>query len=119
MSFRPPSAGRPLRRALAPITLALLSACGGGSTDDDTSGAMSASAHDGVARALAVAPPTFRHPGIFMTQARLDSFKAAQNSPNPSVMKIGYQAVTSDARSSFAYSHKALSNVEVVGSAWR
>jgi hypothetical protein len=117
MSFQHTSAARRLRWALGPITLALLSACGGGGSDEDTSGAMAASNDDGVRRAQAVVPATFRHPGIFLTQTRLDNFKAALNSTNPSVMKIGYQAVTSDARSNYTYSHKALSNVEVVGSA--
>jgi hypothetical protein len=121
---------RRLRWALAPITVALLVACGGSNTDEDTSAALAADddtqqvadapADDAaVARetAQAVTPTSFRHPGIFLTQARLDAFKAAQNSANPSVLKTGYQVVLNDPRSAYTYSHKALSNVQVVGSA--
>ena len=121
---------RRLRWALAPLTLALLAACGGGNTGEEDGAQASASDDSAqvadaptddasVARegAKAITPTTFRHPGIFLTQARLDSFKAAQNSANPSVLKTGYQAVMNDSRSAYTYSHKALSNVQVVGSA--
>ena len=86
MSFQSTSAAHRLRWALAPITLALLSACGGGGSDEDSS-ATSASSDDGIRHAQAVVPATFRHPGIFLTQTRLDNFKAVLNSTNPSVMK--------------------------------
>jgi hypothetical protein len=120
---------RILRWALAPAALALLVACGGGTdedtsaalaTDDDTQQAADVPTDDAtVARetAQAVTPTRFRHPGIFLTQARLDAFKAAQNSSNPSVLKTGYQVVLNDSRSAYTYSHRALSNVQVVGSA--
>lgn len=125
------ASARRLRWALAPIALALLAACGGSGEEDNSTGDSMAAADDSVqvadaptddasvAReaAKAVAPTTFRHPGIFLTQARLDSFKAAQNSANPSVLKTGYQAVMNDSRSAYTYSHQALSNVQVVGSA--
>jgi hypothetical protein len=121
---------RRLRRVLAPITLALLAACGGGA-DADRAASPAVVADDGAQVAdvptddaslrretvQAVTPKTFRHPGIFLTQSRLDSFKAAQNATNDSVMKLGYQVVVDDSRSAYTYSHKALSNVQVVGSA--
>ena len=120
---------RRLRWALAPATLALLVACGGNS-DEDTATPLAAGggtqqvadaptddASVGRETAQAITPANFRHPGIFLTQARLDTFKAAQNSANPSVMKTGYQVVLNDSRSAYTYSHKALSNVLVVGSA--
>jgi hypothetical protein len=112
---------RPLRRALAPMTLALLAACGGGGAGaDDTNATPSAVTGDAAsARATiqAVTPTSFRHPGIFMTQARLDAFKAATNATNDSVIKLGYGAVTADSRSEYTYVHQALANVQVVGSA--
>ena len=113
---------RRLRRALAPVTLALLAACGGGSPADtaDTAATPSAvTADPGDARRgiEAVTPSSFHHPGIFLTQARLDAFKAATNATNDSVIKIGYQAVLDDSRSEYTYAHQALSNVQVVGSA--
>ena len=130
MNFITNSHARHLRWAFAPIALALLVACGGSGTDDDTSTALAADDDTqqvadaptddaSVAReaAQAVTPASFRHPGIFLTQARLDAFKAAQNSTNPSVLKTGYQVVLNDSRSAYTYSHKALSNVQVVGSA--
>jgi len=123
--------GQRLRWGLAPVVLALLAACGGGNEDGAADGSAPMASGDevqvadaptddaSVAReaAQAVAPAKFRHPGIFLTQARLDAFKAAQNSANPSVLKTGYQAVMNDARSAYTYGHKALSNVQVVGSA--
>jgi len=124
-----PTSARRLRWALAPVTLALLVACGGSSdeesntplaADDDTQQVADAPTDDAsVARetAQAVTPTSFRHPGIFLTQARLDAFKLAQNSANPSVLKTGYPVVLNDSRSAYTYSHKALSNVQVVGSA--
>jgi hypothetical protein len=117
MSFRDTPATQYLRLALAPITLALLSACGGASSgnNDESSDPLSASSEDRTAHAMAVVPQAFRHPGIFATQTRLDTFKAAQNSSDPSVMKIGYEAVTSDARSNYTWSQQALANVQVVG----
>ena len=116
-----PASTRPLRRALAPLTLALLAACGGGTAGPDDAQAAPAAANGGAvdARATiqAATPTAFRHPGIFLTQARLDAFKAALNASNPSVIKTGYQAVTDDPRSEYTYAHQALSNVQVVGSA--
>ncbi len=100
------------------FALLALAACGGGGTDGPTASATAAESDGGsMSRALAATPTTFKHPGLFMTQARLDSMKAAWNSPNASVMKTGYEAILNDARSSYSYSHQALSNVEVVGSA--
>jgi hypothetical protein len=100
--------------------LALLAACGGGSVSDDTAATPTAASDDTseARRAIeSVTPASFRHPGIFLTQARLDAFKAATNATNASVIKIGYQAVLDDSRSEYTYSHQALSNVQVVGSA--
>ena len=120
---------RRLRRALAPLTLALLAACGGGGSGDDratteaadstaTPAAVDSSSAPETRRGIeAATPSSFRHPGIFLTQARLDAFKAATNATNDSVIKIGYQAVTDDPRSESTYVHQALSNVQVVGSA--
>jgi len=113
------SARRP-RHVLAPLSLALLAACGGGRGDSTdpaaTPAAVDASATQRMTRQAAT-PAAFRHPGIFLTQARLDAFKAATTATNPSVIKIGYQAVLDDARSESTYVHQALSNVQVVGSA--
>jgi hypothetical protein len=67
--------------------------------------------------ARATAPTHFKHPGIFMTQNRLDTFKAAVTSTLPSAMKTGYSAVLSDWRSGYTYSHKALYTVQVVARA--
>ena len=110
---------RRLRLSLAPVTLALLAACGGGGPDTSGPDAMPAAAAEANAKATirAASPTPFRHPGIFATQARLDAFKAATNATNDSVIKIGYQAVTDDSRSEYTYAHQALSNVQVVGSA--
>ena len=113
------ASARRLRWVLAPITLALLTACGGGAAEDDTA-APAAAANDGAGSRMtiqAATPGSFRHPGIFLTQARLDAFKAALNATNDSVIKIGYQAVMDDSRSEYTYAHQALSNVQVVGSA--
>lgn len=119
-----PASARRLRRVLAPLAvgaLALLSACGGGEADssDPTSAPSAVTAGDAPQRMSiqAVTPASFRHPGIFLTQARLDAFKAATNATNASVIKTGYQAVLDDARSESSYQHQALSNVQVVGSA--
>jgi len=112
--------GRRLRHVLTPLALALLAACGGGSVSDDTAATPTAASDDTseARRAVeAVTPASFRHPGIFLTQARLDAFKAATNATNASAIKIGYQAVLDDSRSEYTYSHQALSNVQVVGSA--
>jgi hypothetical protein len=109
-----------LRHVLTPLALALLAACGGGSVSDDTAATPTAASDDTseARRAIeAVTPASFRHPGIFLTQARLDAFKAATNATNASAIKIGYQAVLDDSRSEYTYSHQALSNVQVVGSA--
>ena len=109
---------RRLRHVLGPVWLALLAACGGG--DGEASGpAATPTAADASQRMTvqAATPAAFRHPGIFLTQARLDAFKAATNATNPGVVKIGYQAVLDDPRSAFTYAHQALSNVQVVGSA--
>jgi hypothetical protein len=115
-----PASARRLRRVLAPMSLALLAACGGGdgvsSGPSSAPAAVDASASPRMA-IQAATPAAFRHPGIFLTQARLDAFKAATNATNPSVIKIGYQAVLDDARSEYSYAHQALSNVQVVGSA--
>ena len=111
---------RRLHRALAPLTLALLAACGGGNAGDDamaTPAAVAADPPDARRGIEAVTPAAFHHPGIFLTQARLDAFKAATNATADSVIKVGYQAVTDDARSEYTYAHQALSNVQVVGSA--
>ncbi len=120
---RPHASSRRLRRFLAPIPLALLAACGGGSDAGDPpagpTAAVEQSSNNAPQRMTiqAVAPTTFHHPGIFLTQARLDAFKAATNATNNSVIKIGYQAVLDDPRSESTYVHQALSNVQVVGSA--
>jgi hypothetical protein len=118
-SFQTPS--RRLRRFLAPIPLALLAACGGGNEANDSAANPTAAADASSAQARmtiqAVTPTSFRHPGIFLTQARLDAFKAATNATTDSVIKIGYQAVLDDPRSESTYAHQALSNVQVVGSA--
>ena len=112
---------RHLRRALATVPLALLAACGGGNTAADDGAASPAVVSNDAAGARqtiqAATPATFRHPGIFLTQARLDAFKAAQNATTASVLKVGYQAVLDDSRSEYTYAHQALSNVQVVGSA--
>ena len=118
---------RRLRHGLAPLTLALLAACGGGSAADDEqtatatatakATAITSDAKTTSSSVQATTPATFHHPGIFLTQARLDAFKAATNATNDSVIKIGYQAVTDDPRSESTYVHQALSNVQVVGSA--
>ena len=112
---------RRLRHALAPLSLALLAACGGGgSTSDDADASATAASSDApeTRRTIeAVTPASFHHPGIFLTQARLDAFKAALNATNDSVIKVGYQAVLDDSRSEYTYAHQALSNVQVVGSA--
>ncbi len=107
------------RHALTPLALALLAACGGGNAGDDTASTPAAVSDDTSARRTieAVTPTAFHHPGIFLTQARLDAFKAATNATNASVIKIGYQAVLDDSRSEYTYAHQALSNVQVVGSA--
>ena len=125
----PPATGTPamagrMGSALAALTLALLAACGG-ANDPATNEAQAtqgsteiAGGEQGRERALAVTPAHFRHPGIFMTQTRLDTFKAALNSTSESAMKAGYQeAVLNDSRSSYDYSHKALADVEVVARA--
>ncbi|WP_437528530.1 alginate lyase family protein [Sorangium sp. So ce726] len=102
---------RSLRWTLAPLMLALLAGCGGGEEDAST-------ADDAVEVAEgAVTPTSFRHPGLFLTQTRLDNAKAAWNASTGSVMKTGYQVVLNDSRSAYTYSHSALSNVQVVGSA--
>jgi hypothetical protein len=114
------SPARRLRHVLTPLALALLAACGGGSPGDDSTATPAAvsDASAGTRRGVeAVTPGSFRHPGIFATQARLDAFKAATNATNDSVIKIGYQAVLDDSRSEYTYAHQALSNVQVVGSA--
>jgi hypothetical protein len=103
-----------LPRALAPLAaaFALLAGCGGASEESaDTTAA------EARMTALAAAPARFKHPGIFMTQTRLDTFKAAANSPNASAMKTGYAVILADARSAYTYSHLALSTVQVVGGA--
>lgn len=114
------ASARRLRRTLAPMTLAaLLAACGGGGDANDPTASPSAVDASASQRMTiqAATPAAFRHPGIFLTQSRLDAFKAATNATNPSVIKIGYQAVLDDARSEYTYAHQALSNVQVVGSA--
>ena len=105
------SAHSPRRRVLAPIALAMLAACSGHSVARDRD------APDQRVAARVKVPDQFRHPGIFATQTRLDTFKAAANSGNPSVMKTGYGAVTADSRSEYSYQHHALVDVEVVGGA--
>ena len=115
-----PASARRLRQAFAPIPLALLAACGGGGGDAIGSTSTPAATDASAAQRMtiqAATPAAFRHPGIFLTQARLDAFKAATNATDPSVIKIGYQAVLDDARSEYTYAHQALSNVQVVGSA--
>lgn len=112
--FRRVQSGAQLLVSIAAVLT--LAACGGGGSDSPTASA--ASSDDGsMSHALAATPTTFRHPGIFMTQARLDSMRAAWNSADASVMKTGYQAILDDTRSNYTYAHQALSNVEVVGSA--
>ena len=89
---------------LSPLMLALLAACGGGASGESSDNpGMVAEAAQPTMKAQAAIPATFRHPGIFLTQARLDAFKAATNATNPSVIKIGYQAVLDDARSQYTY----------------
>lgn len=114
------ASARRLRHTLAPLSLALLAACGGGNVSDDVAATPAAASNDASAtrRTIeAATPASFRHPGIFLTQARLDAFKAATNATNASVIKVGYQAVLDDSRSEYTYAHQALSNVQVVGSA--
>jgi hypothetical protein len=121
-----------LIRAILPLaaSLALLAGCGGaGDAPADAQSAAQADAAKASAAvppeavadprmtALAVAPAQFKHPGIFMTQTRLDTFKAASNSANDSAMKTGYAAARADSRSEYTYSHQALSTVQVVGGA--
>ncbi len=112
---------RHLALRLSPLVLALLAACGGGAAADESSDNPSAAPQavggQPMMKAEATSPTTFRHPGIFLTQARLDAFKAATNATADSVIKIGYGAVTDDPRSEYTYAHQALSNVQVVGSA--
>ncbi len=105
------TARSPRRRVLAPMALAMLAACCGHSLARD-----GAAPDERVAVRVKV-PDQFKHPGIFATQARLDTFKAAANSANASVMKTGYGALTADSRSSYDYQQHALVDVEVVGSA--
>jgi Alginate lyase len=103
-----------LPRALVPLAaaFALMTGCGGANDEPaDTTAA------EERMTALAAAPARFKHPGIFMTQTRLDTFKAAANSPNASAMKTGYAVILADARSAYTYSHLALSTVQVVGGA--
>lgn len=77
---------RRFRWTLTPILLAALTACGGGEGLDPRVAAQDAApapdAQDDGDRATiqAKAPAKFRHPGIFMSQARLDTFKASANS---------------------------------------
>jgi hypothetical protein len=124
---------RHLSRALLPwaASLVLLAGCGGGGDapadaqateqGDDALASAVALPETGVIdqrmTALAAAPAQFKHPGIFMTQARLDSFKAATNSASASAMKTGYAVILADTRSAYTYSHQALSTVQVVGGA--
>jgi Alginate lyase len=102
------------RLLLAPLAtaFALLAGCGGASDEP-----IDAAPAEERVTALAAAPARFKHPGIFMTQTRLDTFKAAANSPNASAMKTGYAVILADARSAYTYSHLALSTVQVVGGA--
>jgi hypothetical protein len=91
------------RLSLAPLALVSMALIGSSSQAGERAGVK--------------VPDQFRHPGIFATQTRLDTFKAAANSSNPSVMKTGYEAVTQDSRSSYDYQQHALVDVEVVGGA--
>ena len=91
-----PASARRLRRVLAPLTigaLTALTACGGGEStaSSDPSATPSAVSADAAPRRMtiqAASPSSFRHPGIYLTQARLDAFKAATNATNDSVIKI-------------------------------
>ncbi|WP_067270413.1 carbohydrate-binding protein [Mitsuaria sp. 7] len=118
------SFGRRFRWALTPVVLAALSACGGGEVvDSKATGQGSAQVEEEGdagprdASAQAKAPAKFSHPGIFMSQTRLDTFKASANSPSNSGIKTGYAVVLADSRSNYTYAHQALTTVEVVGSA--
>ena len=116
-----PVSARRLRHILAPISLALLAACGGGDGDATDPTSTPAAANASAAQRMtiqAATPAAFRHPGIFLTQARLDAFKAATNATDPSVIKIGYQAVLDDARSEYTYAHQALPTTCTLDSAW-
>lgn len=64
------------------------------------------------APAPAPSPVGFKHPGILVTQARLDALKAGANAH----LRAGYNLVAGDWRGSYNYAHQALSSVEVVGS---
>src|SRR3954464_1046305 len=103
-----PDSTRHPRRLLAPLSLALLAACGGGAADPTSTRVAAAADASRHMTIEAATPSSFRHPGIFLTQARLDAFKAAANATNSSAIKIGYQAVLDDARSEATYAHQAL-----------
>lgn len=67
--------------------------------------------------ASAKAVPPFKHPGLLVTQARLNTIRAAVQSSANSAIKTGYNRLLQDNRGSHTYAHSALATVEVVRAA--
>ncbi|MGO1070417.1 alginate lyase family protein [Lysobacter sp. CA199] len=65
----------------------------------------------------AKAVPPFKHPGILVTQTRLNNIRAAVQSSASSAMKTGYNRLLQDSRGLHTYAHSALATVQVVRAA--
>ncbi|MGO4261519.1 alginate lyase family protein [Lysobacter sp. TAB13] len=110
---------RTLRRNA--MTLALLAAwtgAGYAASPADTAAADNIDADiAAIAAADAKAVPPFKHPGILVTQTRLNTIRAAVQSSATSAMKTGYNRLLQDTRGSHTYAYSALATVEVVRAA--
>jgi hypothetical protein len=61
-------------------------------------------------------PATFRHPGIFSSQAELDFIRTTVAANNGSPIIAGYQVLASDSRASLSYNAEPYATVNVIGS---
>lgn len=65
---------------------------------------------------FAQAPTTFRHPGIFSSQADLDFIKSTVAANNGSPIVSGYQTLSNDSKGSLSYNAEPYAVVNVVAS---
>jgi hypothetical protein len=62
------------------------------------------------------APATFRHPGIFNSQAELDFIKSTVAANNGSPIVAGYNTLANDSKGSLSYNPEPYADVFVIGS---
>jgi hypothetical protein len=69
-----------------------------------------------ISNLLAQAPATFRHPGIFNSQAELEFIKSTVAANNGSPIVAGYQTLSNDSKGSLSYNPEPYAVVDVVAS---